>query len=252
MQKDMSFLMIRSVGWNLGSIREVGGGLYDMLETPYRLARPFLGGGGAGGGAGGGGGGAGAGASGPGARRGGDAPLVTRRMGYLIALPIISAILGSIITYLNTGRGPEELTDRFFPPDGRGGRLNLMTYMKDIIEFWHDPYHTAVNKMSPLFSMMGQVANNQDFYGGIIHASNEPVVSAYLRYLLGQIQPFTIRSWKKLDASGASETIKAESLLGIQAAPGFISNPEKTRHYELLHERQGLRRRAREDARGQR
>jgi hypothetical protein len=67
-------------------------------------------------------------------------PIVTHRMAYVAALPIVTAIVGAMTQYLFTGKGPTELKDYFFPrPEtstktaGRSGclcRHIFATYMR--------------------------------------------------------------------------------------------------------------------------
>ena len=65
--KDLAFISTRSVGWNLGSVREIGGGGVDAVKAVADMAR-------------------------------GRKPELTTRMAYTIAMPIITALYGAILT----------------------------------------------------------------------------------------------------------------------------------------------------------
>jgi hypothetical protein len=87
--KDLAMITVRSVGWNLGTLREIGGGAVDALKIPAQIA-------------------------------GGKPPrdISLHKVAYLMGLATVGAIMGAIYQYLHTGKGPEELKDYFFPKNG--------------------------------------------------------------------------------------------------------------------------------------
>ena len=84
--KDMAMASVRSVGWNLGTAREVGGGIFDLAEAPARALR--------------------------------GERAMTHKMAYIVALPAVVALYGSMYQYLRTGSGPTSLKDAFYPRTG--------------------------------------------------------------------------------------------------------------------------------------
>ena len=88
--KDIGMISVRSLGWNLGTFREVGGGIKDVIS---QTAKTVAG------------------------KR--TSPFITHRMAYIIALPVLVGLYGAIMCYLYTGHGPEESKDYFFVPTGK-------------------------------------------------------------------------------------------------------------------------------------
>ena len=221
--KDMAFLLTRSVGWNLGTIREIAGAGVDGAQAVRDMAR-------------------------------GKAPELTERMAYTMAMPLLTAMFGATITYLLTGNGPQELLDYFYPPTGTEtngvkDRLSIPGYIKDVIAYQRAPVQTILNKMQPLLEEEEEIRHNTDYYGGTIYAPEfgDTMGSAYLEYQLKQSLPFSIRALMKNRAQGDSLGAQALSFWGIQPAPQSIVNPGKGQAWQLRHERAGVRARARED-----
>jgi hypothetical protein len=224
--KDLSFVGVRSVGWNLGTLRELGGGAVDWGRQAKGAAQ-------------------------------GRGFNMTDRMAYTAALPMTTALYGAIIMYLFTGKGPQELKDYFFPQTGRDTkegfpeRLTLPTYMKDVVEYYHAPAQTVVNKMNPLISAMSQMYKNEDFYGAQIRDTDADALKQsqqFLMYLGKQIEPFSLRSYQRQKEEGAPAWQSALSGVGLNPAPAFITRPEETqRNMEKMKQRGAIRKRLREE-----
>jgi hypothetical protein len=213
-QKDLSFIAVRSVGWNLGTIRELAGAGVDAAQM----------------------------------LRGGG---FTHRMAYAIMLPVLSALYGGVLTYLMTGRAPQSLLDYFYPQDGRGGRLSIPGYMKDVFAYASHPVQTLLNKLHPLFETAAELYQNRDYYGGIIAAPGANPASEYFRYLTGQLEPFALRAMQRQHATGGGSTLDdALSFWGIQPAPAGIANPERVRAFQLREDMKALAKRRRNEAKG--
>ncbi len=204
--KDIAFLTTRSVGWNLGSLREVGGGLAEAGKAAGNVLRG----------------------------RPSDAEW-TRRMSYLIALPVMTGLYGAMYQYLSTGQGPEELKDYMYPKtgmtltkNGQPERVAIPSYTKDAYSYWHDPAQTLANKAHPLISLFSQAAHNKDFYGHIIRNYDDPVVKQVQDVMLWaakSFMPFSVQSTaKQFQEHPAPQA--AMGMLGFTAAPGYITNPE--------------------------
>ena len=208
--KDMLMVSVRSVGWNLGTFRELGGGIADVRG----ILR--------------------------------DKEL-SSRTAYVIALPFLTGLMGSMIGYMYTGNGPDELKDYFFPKtgrkrqDGSDDRLSLPSYMKDVFEYGHDisgflkyganPTQTLQNKLHPMLGAVAQMLNNQDFFGGAIRSPGDPVMvqlADEAKYLGKQLAPFALRNYlqqaqTKQEEPNVAGYFTAPSLFGITPSPGYIT-----------------------------
>lgn len=214
--KDSLMIGVRSVGWNMGTIRELGGGALDLAR--------------------------------PGAYKewGGLSP----RAAYVFALPIMAGVLGSVIHYLFNGEGPQDIRDMYFPrtgrqnPDGSDERWMLPTYMKDIYEYKHAPFQTLLNKLHPLTHAVAQMIENQDFFGRAIVVPSEPMEQKALDwagYMLTQIEPFGARNLNRArqvrgepPAEGITdfgkwlaEYVTSPQFIGITPAPAYMTRSDE-------------------------
>lgn len=203
--KDLLMASVRSVGWNLGTIREIVGGAKDIAEIIANTAK-------------------------------GKKSETSYRAAYFIALPILTGILGAIYQYLRTGEGPKELKDYFFPRTGnvdKNGdpeRRALPSYMKDLYHYQSAPLKTVMNKLSPIIAMMGQMYDNKDFYGTKIRNEDDPFVQQVFQegaYIAKQMIPFGVRNAQKnRQAQDKSVLDMIEPFIGITPAPYDVNQTE--------------------------
>ena len=224
--KDMAMAATRSLGWNLGTVREVGGGIADAAKYAGKKAT----------GAGG---------------------EYTHRMAYVMALPMVAGLGGAIYQYLRTGQGPQEPKDYFFPRTGgidRNGdpaRVSLPTYMKDIYHYKKAPLRTVVNKVSPAISAVAQMLSNKDYYGNEIRNIDDPAVQQALQeleFMGGQLMPFGIRNLNR--DTRKTWGSKVEPFIGITPAPYDLNMTPaelKAREYTMAHRQVGARTREQAD-----
>lgn len=200
--KDLSHIVVRSVGWNLGSYRELLGGLKDWGTGAVKVAQGKT-----------------------------NEAEFTHRMAYTLALPMLVGSIGAMINYLYTGQAPQEMRDYFFPKtgekDGQGHniRLALPSYMKDVYGFAHQPGQTFVNKASPMWSMMGDLYNNKDFFNTEIrHPGDNYVEQAaqLLGYVGKSFAPFALTGAARLNQQGASPAKMALPFFGVTPAASWI------------------------------
>jgi hypothetical protein len=136
--KDLAFVSVRAVGWDLGSIREYGGGV--TIDAPRQIAKALR----------------------------GERPELTHRLAFTIATPITIGLVGGMLHYYLTGKAPSKTEDYFYPgPDG--AKVSFPSYMKDYFAFKEHPLQTAVNKLHPTFGQMADFYHNSDFYGTEIY-----------------------------------------------------------------------------------
>jgi len=189
-------LSVRSLGWNLGTLREIGGGGWDSMKAAGNVARLHK-------------------------------PAFTYRMAYLAALPMMVGMLGATIQYLMTGKGPEELKDYFFPKTGEKDdtghdkRITLPSYMKDLYAYGHAPWQTIAHKLHPDLAMLSDMLRNTDYYGTEIRNAKDPFIKQLqdvAAYAGKQAIPFGIRNAKQ----GDSVSDKVLPFIGLTPAPKWL------------------------------
>jgi hypothetical protein len=214
--KDLAMLSVRSVGWNLGTLREVGGAGTDAARIAGRLAR---------------------GRSLEG--------INTHRLAYVASLTVTGAAMGAIYQYLATGKGPEEPKDYYFPKTGqldeagRPQRMSLPLYVKDIYHYLTSPGKTLAGKASPLVSLMAEMIRNEDFYGAKIRNEDDPLVKQLhdeAMHVARTAVPLSVRNLEREAGLDAPVLQRAEQFAGITPAPADL---ERTPAELLAHELAG-------------
>lgn len=223
--KDALHLDIRAVGWNFGTIEEIGGAPHDVLRLVDQ-----------------------------GIRTGKiTADDVGHKIPYVLGLMFTTALMGAITTYLMTGKGPDELKDYIFPktgrllPDGSAERISLPSYAKDIWEYAHHPGTTLIHKANPIFGEISDQWNGTDYFGHpIYNPSDKSTVFDWhtedrARHFFGEALPFSIQGQKQLQGAKEpgfiGEAFSAMPFVGLAPAPGVVTNPEKIesfQHYKEL------------------
>lgn len=168
--KDLSMASVRSVGWNIGTIRELGGGVGDVAKMAGQFSR-------------------------------GEAMTLTHKAAYAVMLPLTVGMYGAIYQYLRTGKGPEELKDYFKPKtgeedaDGNPERVQLPSYMKDVFAYQGHTVQTFENKAGPLPQAIFEMLHNKDFYGDEIRNPDDPAVKQIQQealWIAKQALPFSV------------------------------------------------------------
>lgn len=198
--KDLGMASVRSLGWNLGTMREIAGGVTSDL--PAQLGKAVK----------------------------GQGFELTHRLAYTMALPVVAGALGGMIHYMMTGKSPDELRDYYYPKtgekdaQGRDNRLALPSYMKDIYAYRHDPTRTLSSKGTPLLASMIQMWNNEDYYGNEIRNPDDPMVRQALdslKFGATQVVPFSIRNMQEMQGEPMKK--RALSMVGVTPAPKWLS-----------------------------
>jgi predicted kinase len=193
--KDLSMASVRSVGWNLGTIRELGGAGVDVLKAPSRLAH--------------------------------GERAMTHKLAYAISLPLTVGMMGATYQYLMTGKGPSELKDYFFPKTGKKNdagdeeRIALPSYIKDIVAYHEHPWGTVKNKLHPMLAMISDMLDNENYYGDMIRNPDAPLVKQVQQeaeYVWKEIQPFGIQNMKEQRQRGQSLATQVQSFVGLVPA----------------------------------
>ena len=206
--KSINMLLWRAVGWNTGTIRELGGA---ATQDFYRFAQDAI---------------------------HGRKPDFTPKMRYTMAIIATVATLSAIYEYLHTGHGPKNLEEYFYPENGATDtngdpvRVQFPTYMKDIYGYSQHPIQTVANKLSPELSIMMQLLQNRDYYGNYVYneqAGLPTKLGQSLQYIATQMEPFSITNLINLNKGKATPEEKAEGFLGVQKAPADISQSDQTK-----------------------
>lgn len=216
--KDLAMASVRSVGWNIGTIRELGGGITDIAKA--------------------------------GAKRATGSPAeLTHRAAYVAALPVVVGLYGALYQYLRTGDGPQELKDYFFPKtgevdaDGNPERVQIASYMKDVFAYAGHPWETLKHKMNPSLSVVYEMLQNQDYYGDQIRNPNDPAMKQLMQeasFVAQQALPFSIRNMTEGSQRGDSSPVtKFGNWFGITPAPrDKVRSKAQNQMAEYLSERQ--------------
>lgn len=243
--KDLGQVALRSLGWNLGSLREVGGGVFDVATAGKRARRIAAIGE------------ARAGlkdakaaldrlkaeggspeelAAARAAVKAGEAPnledpVFTRRMAYSMALPVVVGLLGAVYKTMKTGKPPDNLKDAYaIPtggrnPDGSEERVFLPSYVRDFYAYGHAPLTTILHKISPGLGTLRDLAKNEDYFGTEIRDTNAPALEQakdVADHIGKQFVPISIQQAMKSQFPG-SNIRTAESMLGVAKAPADLS-----------------------------
>jgi hypothetical protein len=204
--KDLSMASVRSVGWNLGTVRELGGGLMDLAKG--RLSH---------------------------------------RGAYVVALPVTVGLAGGVLHYLYTGQVPETLKDYFYPrtgrkdADGNDERVQLPSYVKDIVAYWQRPYQTLKHKLHPAVGAVADMLENENFFGDQIRNPNDPLVQQLQQvgtYMAGQFVPFGIRNVAEERRRLQGPAAQIGPFVGILPAPrSIVRTPAQNALQESLARR---------------
>ena len=206
--KAINMLLWRAVGWNLGTIRELGGGSTQDLMKFFNDAVH------------------------------GRKPDFTPKMRFVLALLALVAGLSSIYEYLHTGHGPRQIVDYIAPENGATDengdpvRINWPVYTKDILSFSNSPLQTVANKMSPELTMTIELMQNRDYYGNYIWNPNDnlPIkLQQQLKFVAGESKPFSISNQQSLSKEQATGEQKFEGYMGLQKAPSYLIETPQTK-----------------------
>lgn len=209
--KDLSMASVRSVGWNIGTIREIGGGLTDLATAPKRAVVNMR------------------------KNRAGQFvadPVFTHRMAYVAALPLVVGAMGAMTQYLLTGKRPDELKDYFFPKtgaldeNGNPERIAFPSYMKDIFHAKEEPGKVISNKLHPLAGLIAEMWRNEDYYGTKIRNEDDPIVQQLkdaAKHVGEAALPFAVRGYQKEQERGGSIIKRLVPFVGITPAPSYIN-----------------------------
>ncbi|MCG6537805.1 MAG: hypothetical protein L7F78_24580, partial [Syntrophales bacterium LBB04] len=207
--KDLLMASVRSVGWTGGTIREIGGGLIDAGKAGISWLRgqPLT------------------------------PDMMTHRMAYTASLVVMTGIMGAVTQFLLSHKGPESLTDLYYPQTGNldelgnPERISYPTYMKDIVSYGKHPFTTLTHKVHPLLSLISDMLNNKDFYGKKVYNEGDSLTRKAIdtaRHMVLAFEPFAVRGIRRnLELSeGRLNEKTVLPFFGVTPAPAAISKTE--------------------------
>lgn len=216
--KDAMHLAVRAVGWNYGTISEIGGAPIDALKFLDNAARTGK----------------------------LNADDLGHKIPYVISMVGTTMVLGAILCYLFTGKGPQKNRDYFFPPTGgttnygTEQRVSLPSYAKDVYEYSQHPLTTIANKLNPIYGSISDIINNEDFFGAGIYNPDAPPLEKAKEignFVAKETMPFSLQGNRQLAGSekpGIGGTVrKVLPFIGVAPAPGYVTSPEEVerRHH---------------------
>ncbi|MBF0517295.1 MAG: hypothetical protein HQK97_09295, partial [Nitrospirae bacterium] len=150
------------------------------------------------------------------------------------SLVVVTGIMGAVTQFLLSGKGPEGITDLYYPKTGNldeygnPERISYPTYMKDIVSYGKHPFTTITNKVHPLMSLVSDMLNNKDFYGHKVYNEGDPLTRQAIdiaKHTALAFEPFASRgirqNWKQ--NFGHLDVKVLFPMVGITPAPAAIS-----------------------------
>lgn len=209
--KDIAVLNTLSLGWNLGFIREYGGGALDLGQFAAggnklkRIRSGQL-----------------------------DRPL------FVAAYTTLGAATAGMMTWSMTGEEPQSLLDYITPrtgeknPDGSDQRVNTMFYSREFAATYKHMQNEGMveglgklvtNKSSGLFGLMHEWATGVNSYGQEIRDPNSDAfqkLEQTLAYTLTDLEPI---SMKAIQQQTTDQPVKSGvlSTLGFTPAPKYLT-----------------------------
>jgi hypothetical protein len=210
--KQVAQVAMRSYSWNMGTFREIGGGIAGLAKHPERVSMKH--------------------------------PDYDPRAAYVLALPIVVATTSAAYQYLKTGKTPESPEDLVAPRTGGtspgfGGRgeveerAMLPGYHKDVLGWYNDWKQEAANKVAKGPHMAFQAVQP----GGMKDFAGQPVIDPtsqgpawlgqYFKWAADSISPISIKQLAQGQKTG-SGLGSIESMMGVRPAPMWLQDPEGT------------------------
>lgn len=205
--KQVATLGMRSYSWNMGTVREIGGGALSALKDPRRLSM---------------------------ASKDYDP-----RVAYVIAMPMVTAIVNATYQYLKTGKAPEDPRDLIAPQTGGTApgfagkgevpeRAMTPGYEKDVLGWYNDWEQEAINKTARAPSLVLELARNKDWRGDPIanlQGPSDQRLSQYFQHVLDSVTPISAKALLQGGKTG-SNIGTMERLMGVRPATTYLQDPE--------------------------
>jgi hypothetical protein len=210
--KQIAMLSMRSYSWNMGTVREIGGGLKDLTLDNK----------------------------------------MSQKAAYLMGLVTTDAIGNAAYQYLKTGEGPKDMQDLIAPrtggvtASGAPERAGIIGYMKDVYGWYEDPLQEAKNKIATAPRLVGETLSGQDWKGQPIAPMPDkdagwqqnvpPWLAAHFKHIVEALGPISVKDLMKGREPG-SNIPGWERALGTRPAGMALTEPERL---EAIKEKKSL------------
>lgn len=209
--KDLAVVNLLSLGWQMGFIREYGGGVSDLMKMPFKDG------------------------SLPDKIKAGQMD----RAVFVTFYTLQSLMYGGLLTWWLTDEWPEEWLDYIYPkngeknPDGTDQRVNTMFYAREFsaiskhVEnegFWKGLSHLAVNKASGVFGLIAKLFTGVDSFGTEYRDPNGTKMEQLAQtvsYVVEDMTPISIGGIKR---EGIDPKTVALNIIGFSKAPGYATH----------------------------
>lgn len=207
--RDIAHVSIRAVGWHIGTIDELGGGVSDAIGGARYAGRSM---------------------------ELGDARQFSHRTAYLIGMTTTALAVGAIESYLyGTWNEDNGIRDYFFPRTGgtdqygNPERISNPNYVKSAEQMRTQPTGKVVGDwVAPLWPFLNHLATNRDWDNSAITDPNEGLITNaedYGKYWAKQYLPFSLQQYMNETANPESKISPFAQIMGITPAPAAIDNP---------------------------
>ena len=229
--RDIGVMSMLSLGWNLGTIREVGNSFVDLANVIEK------------------------------ARRGEKVDIAELDKAIFIGVyTLVVGAFGALMNKLLSGEWPKQIKDFFYPrtgrtnPDGSEARVLVPAYSKDFVSVANAVQKEGIikglvtvgrHKLAPLWASIADVLANRDFYGTMITDPADSIpkqlLDAVLYVVTNAGMPISVSSTKRILESGQvplREVIL--SFLGFSQAPSHVVRSKiQNEIYEALYRKAG-------------
>lgn len=204
MVKDLAVANTLSLGWQMGFLREYGGGMMDLGQfakgkgsVPQKIASGKM-----------------------------DRPL------FVLYYTTQALAYGGLMTYAFTGKAPQSLWDYIFPLESEGVRLSTMFYTREFGSIYKHAQIEGVaagakslieSKASGVVGLMTEVATGVNSWGEETRDPNGTLVQKVgqtLAAVLDDVTPISVGAMKK-QSGGMGTTL---SIAGFTPAPKYVTD----------------------------
>jgi hypothetical protein len=225
MAKDVMMLTQRAPGWNLGTVREIGGGFADTARYTAGKARQL-----------------GEKVAGKEATK--NTSQWTQRMSYNVGLAMHTAMLASAYQWIMTRTLPSDdiqegedfmttMKRYIFPRNGQkkngyDQRVSMAGYEKDFYAFINHPLQTMGHKLAPMIAVGERLVTGSDYYGNLLYDPAANTVTQWAQQITGAageaIMPFSGSAIREQIKTGANPVSGiGQTLVGFNPAPAYVT-----------------------------
>ena len=223
--KQIAMLSMRSYSWNVGTVREIGGGILDAAS--HKMT-----------------------------------PRVAYTLALPIVYGTLGALYQKMKTGeypVDTHDLVAPRTGGVDPASGLPERMIMPGYMKDVFGWYHDPVELAGHKLSTFATTMKELVTGKDWRGApIAPAADDPSapyemtapdwLKAYMQHVASKMVPISVRDLSRGEKVGSNLTM-VERLLGMQPGGRKYVDPEGLEAYKRYREMKDWRKKEAYDER---